>query len=70
MLGRPLQQLFGGPGIDDRSGIDPRLGRLLAAKPEPLELAGSVGVCVDAQPTPELDGEAKQLFWRVSSLRA
>jgi len=48
----------------------PDLHRLLAAEPEPFELAGRVGIGVDAHPTAQIDGQLQKFLRRITSLRA
>ena len=70
MSRRPLQQPFGRPRVHDRGRRHPGSYGLLAAEPEPFELAGRMGVSVDADPTSQVDGELQQFFRRIASLRA
>src|ERR1035438_4476216 len=54
---RPLREPVALPGVHDRGHSSPGLYCLLAAEPEPFELAGRMGVSVDADPTAEVAGK-------------
>ena len=70
MAGRPLKKPIGLPRVHDRGRRCPDLHRLLAAEPEPFELAGRVGIGVDAHPTAQIDGQLQKFLRRITSLRA
>src|SRR3978361_1566711 len=50
----PLQQPFGGPGVDDAVGIEPELLGAGAAVDLEVELARRVGIAVDGEQAAQL----------------
>ena len=67
---RPGEEAIGAPGVDDFRGIHAGFCRLFAPEPDPFQLAGGVGVGVDADVAARADRQAKQLGGRVAPLGA
>src|SRR3954453_8480556 len=57
---RPLQQLVGGPGVDDPFGRHTRVERALSAVAEKLQLAGRMRVSVDGKQEADLQRQVQQ----------
>ncbi len=57
----PFDEFVGRPGVDDAIGRDVVAGRLVAAERLPLELPRGVGVGVDGDLAPPLQGEIEEV---------
>lgn len=69
-IARPLQKIFGGPGIDHPIRFDTALFGPVTAVALPGQLTGGMGVGIDGEETIEIAGQLDQTRRRVTTLRS